>query len=219
MIVHNTQSTDFGAHGTPYGRSNLVYVDTELRKTYRNDEYSVTMYIFSSSKCHEAQVMIRRSLFFPVLILLYACASGPEYDTRQVNLAISPRSAVAELEMIRGQSVLWGGVILNTINKESLTRLEVLAYPLNSSQSPQQDREPLGRFLLEHQGFLDPATYAEGRLVTTVGTVFSSDRGEVGGMEYTYPVIKASDIYLWPRDSEYTNRSRVHFGIGVGVGL
>ncbi len=163
--------------------------------------------------------MIRLLLTFPVLILLYACASGPGYDTSEVNSAISPRSVVAELEMIRGQNVLWGGVILNTINKESLTRLEVLAYPLNSSQLPQQDRDPLGRFLLEHQGFLDPATYAEGRLVTTIGSVFGSDRGEVGGMEYTYPVIKASEIYLWPRDSEYTNPTRVHFGIGVGVGL
>ena len=163
--------------------------------------------------------MIRPHFMFPVLILLCACASGPGYDTRQVNLAISPRSAVAELEMIRGETVLWGGVILNTINKESLTRLEVLAYPLNSSQLPQQDREPLGRFLLDYQGFLDPATYAEGRLITTTGTVSGSDRGEVGGMEYTYPVIEASEIFLWPRDSEYTNRSRVHFGIGVGVGL
>ncbi|NNJ98368.1 MAG: Slp/YeaY family lipoprotein [Gammaproteobacteria bacterium] len=163
--------------------------------------------------------MIRLYLTFPVLILLSACASGPGYDTGQVNLAISPRSAVAELDMIRGQTVLWGGVILSTINRESLTRLEVLAYPLNSAQLPQRERDPLGRFLLEHQGFLDPATYAEGRLVTTIGTVLRSDRGEVGGTEYTYPVIKASEIYLWPRDSEGTNRSRVHFGIGVGVGL
>ena len=163
--------------------------------------------------------MIRLFLSFPVLFLLGACATGPGYDTSQVNLAISPRSAVAEQEMIAGQPVLWGGVILNTLNRESLTRLEVLAYPLNSDQLPQQDREPLGRFLLEHQGFLDPATYAEGRLVTTIGTVSGSDRGEIGGMEYTYPVIKASELFLWPRDSEYTNRSRVHFGIGVGVGL
>jgi outer membrane lipoprotein len=163
--------------------------------------------------------MIRLYLSFPVLVLLFACASGPGYDTRQANMAISPRSAVAELEMVRGQTVLWGGVILNIINMESVTRLEVLAYPINSEQLPQLDREPLGRFILDHQGFLDPATYAEGRLLTTVGIVVGSDRGLVGGMEYTYPVIKASEVYLWPRDSESTDRTRVHFGIGVGIGL
>ena len=163
--------------------------------------------------------MARLLLSSIVLFLLGACASGPGYDERQVNMAATPRSAVAELDMIRGQTVLWGGVILNTINMESMTRLEVLAYPLNSSQMPQRDRDPLGRFILDKQGFLDPATYAEGRLLTTTASVVGTDRGQVGDVEYVYPVIEAGDIYLWPRDSEDANRSRVHFGIGVGIGL
>ena len=163
--------------------------------------------------------MARLLLSSIVLFLLGACASGPGYDERQVNMAATPRSAVAELDMIRGQTVLWGGVILNTINMESMTRLEVLAYPLNSSQMPQRDRDPLGRFILDKQGFLDPATYAEGRLLTTTASVVGTDRGQVGDVEYVYPVIEAGDIYLWPRDSEDTNRGKVHFGIGVGIGL
>ena len=163
--------------------------------------------------------MLRLMLSSIVLVLLGACASGPGYDTRQLNLTVTPRSAVAELDMMRGQRVLWGGVILNTINMKSKTRLEVLAYPLNSEQMPQLGRDPLGRFILEQQGFLEPTTYAEGRLLTTTATIVSTDRGQVGGMEYVYPVIEASEIYLWPRGSEDANRSRVHFGIGVGIGL
>ena len=163
--------------------------------------------------------MVRLLLSSIVLILLSACASGPGYDTRQLNLAISPRSAAAELEMIRGQRILWGGVILNTINMESISRLEVLAYPLDSEQMPLRDRDPLGRFILEQQGFLEPATYAEGRMLTTTGTLIGTDRGQIGDVEYIYPVIEAGDIYLWPRDSENTDRGRVHFGIGVGIGL
>jgi outer membrane lipoprotein len=163
--------------------------------------------------------MVRLCLSSIVLFLLGACASGPGYDTRQLNLTITPRRAVAELDLIRDQRVLWGGVILNTINMKSITRLEILAYPLNSEQMPQQGRDPLGRFILEQQGFLEPATYTEGRLLTTTGTVVGTDRGEVGSVEYVYPVIEAGDIYLWPRDSEDTNRGKVHFGIGVGIGL
>ena len=163
--------------------------------------------------------MIRLFLMLPGLLLLGACASGPGYDTRQVNLAVTPRSAVAELDLVRNQRVLWGGVILDIRNMESLTRLEVLAYPLNSSQLPQRESDPLGRFLLEYPGFLEPATYAEGRLLTTLGTVVRSEHGEVGGVKYIYPVIETSETYLWPRDSEDTTRSRVHFGIGVGIGL
>ena len=163
--------------------------------------------------------MIRLLLLSIVLLLLGACASGPGLDTHQVNLTITPRSAVAEPNLIRGQSVLWGGVILNTINMKSMARLEVLAYPLNSEQMPQRDRDPLGRFLVQKPGFLEPTIYAEGRLLTTTGTVVGTDRGEVGGMEYVYPEIEAGEIYLWPRDSEDTNRNRVRFGIGVGIGL
>lgn len=155
----------------------------------------------------------------PLVLLLAACASGPGYDTRQVSLGTTPRSAVDELEAVRGQKVLWGGVILNTSNMASVTRLEILAYPLDGKQSPQRDREPLGRFLLEHQGFLEPATYAEGRLITMVGTVVSSARGQVGELDYIYPVIEASELHLWPRDSDYTTPSNVHFGIGIGIGL
>ncbi len=154
-----------------------------------------------------------------VMLLLSACASGPSFDTRQVDLAVTPRSAVAELSAARGQTVLWGGVIINTSNLESLTRIEVLAYPLNSKQIPQRDSDPLGRFILEHQGFLEPASYAEGRMVTVVGTVVRSESGKVGGSDYVYPVIEASELYLWSRDSEYNNRSNVRFGIGVGIGL
>jgi len=154
-----------------------------------------------------------------VLLLLGACASGPSFDTRRVDLAVTPRSAVAEQPLTSGQTVLWGGVILNTRNLESHTVLEVLAYPLNSNQMPQRGRDPLGRFILERQGFLEPASYAEGRMVTVVGTLERSESGTVGGSDYVYPVIEANELYLWPRDSEQYNRSNVHFGIGVGIGL
>lgn len=164
-------------------------------------------------------MLLRLSLLSIVLLLLSACASGPGFDTKRVDLTVTPRSAVAELPATRGRPVLWGGVILNTRNLESQTRLELLAYPLNRSQMPLRDRNPLGRFILEHQGFLEPASYAEGRMLTVVGTVIRSEKGKVGGSDYTYPVLKASELYLWPRNSEYNNQSNVHFGIGVGIGL
>ena len=164
-------------------------------------------------------ILARLSLVSLVLLLLNACASGPGFDTRKVNLAVTPHSAVAELPATRGRPVLWGGVIINTRNLESYTRLEVLAYPLSRNQMPQRDRDPLGRFILERQGFLEPTSYAKGRMVTIVGTVKGSEKGKVGGADYVYPVIEASELYLWPRDSEYSNQSNVHFGIGVGIGF
>jgi outer membrane lipoprotein len=152
-------------------------------------------------------------------LLLSACASGPAFDTSRVDLSVTPRSAVAGLPATTGRPVLWGGVILGTTNLEKRTRVEVLAYPLDTDQMPLRDRDPLGRFILERQGFLDPAAYAEGRVLTVVGKLLRTQTGKVGDSDYMYPVIEASELYLWPRGSEYDNRSNVRFGIGVGVGF
>jgi len=153
------------------------------------------------------------------LVILSACASSPRFDTKPVDLTITPRRAVTELPAIGGRSVLWGGVILGTHNLETHTQIEVLAYPLNSNQIPQRDRDPLGRFILERRGFLEPASYAEGRLITVLGKLMRNESSKVGDSNYFYPVIEASDLHLWSRDSEYNNRSNVRFGIGIGIGL
>jgi outer membrane lipoprotein len=158
-------------------------------------------------------------LLWLVVLLLSACASGPAFDTGGVDASITPRSAVAELSANTGKSVLWGGVILSTTNLENSTRIELLAYPLDSDQMPLRDRDPLGRFILERPGFLEPASYAEGRMLTVIGKLVRSQQGKVGGSDYVYPVIEARNLYLWPKDSEYNNRSNVHFGIGVGIGF
>jgi len=152
-------------------------------------------------------------------LLLSACASGPAFDTSRVDLSVTPRSAVAGLPATTGRSVLWGGVILGTTNLENRTRVAVLAYPLDTDQMPVRDRDPLGRFILERQGFLDPAAYAEGRVLTVVGKLLRTQTGKVGDSGYMYPVIEAGELYLWPRGSEYGSRSNVRFGIGVGVGF
>ncbi len=160
-----------------------------------------------------------RLLWMAPLLLLSACASGPSLDTSQVDRSITPRSAVAELAANRGKRVVWGGVILSTTNLEKLTRVEVLAYPLDSDQRPQRERDPLGRFLLERQGFLEPATYAQGRLLSVVGTLVRTEDGKVGDSAYLYPVVEADQLHLWSKDSDYNKGSNVHFGIGVGIGL
>jgi outer membrane lipoprotein len=152
-------------------------------------------------------------------LLLAACAGRPAFDTSRVDLAATPRSAVAELPATVGTPVLWGGVILNTVNREASTRLEMLAYPLDGNQKPMRDSDPLGRFILERRGFLEPASYAEGRMLTAVGTVVGSESGRVGDSDYLYPVVEAGDLYLWPTERAYDRGSSVHFGVGVGIGF
>lgn len=152
------------------------------------------------------------------LLLVSACASGPVFDTSRVDRSLAPRSDVAGLAVDTQKNVLWGGAILSTTNLEHSTRIEVQAYPLDAYNAPRIRRDPLGRFILEYPGYLEPAIYTEGRLITLVGAVTRTLDGKVDDAAYTYPVVVAEQIYLWPRD-RYRDRPRTYLGIGIGMGI
>jgi outer membrane lipoprotein len=158
--------------------------------------------------------------YLPVLIaLLSGCASTVEFDTSQVDASLTPQSVIAEPEASRGKVALWGGTILDTQNLRDRTQIEVLAYPLDGSKQPKLDGKPLGRFIIQHVGFLEPTTYAQGRQLTVLGSVSGQQSGKVGETSYSYPVIDDRQLHLWPESSSSSNRSNVHFGVGVGIGL
>ena len=148
-----------------------------------------------------------------LLLLLGACAGGPTFDTGGIDRALTPRGVAAAPQPAAGTRVLWGGAVIQTSNLKDRTEVEVVAYPLDTNERPQRERDPLGRFILEQAGFLEPASYAEGRLVTVIGTVTGTRAGQVGEADYDYPVIRAGRIHLWPEDKD----SSVYFGIGVGT--
>jgi outer membrane lipoprotein len=160
---------------------------------------------------------LRFNLYFILFLLLSACASSPTFDTAGVDRSLTPRVVDAEPRLAMRKNVLWGGTILSTTNLGDRTRIEVLAYPLDSDSRPQHDREPLGRFIIERAGFLEPASYAEGRLITGVGRVTATRAWQIGEKIYDYPVVSARQLYLWPVDRGHRGNS-VHFGVGVGSG-
>lgn len=148
--------------------------------------------------------------------LLGGCASAPKFDTSGVDSSVTPRTALAEASDAIGRRVQWGGVIVATRNLPQQTQLEVLGYPLDRSGEPDRSAAPQGRFLILQSGYLEPVDYAAGRAVTVVGTVARIEQGKVGEAEYRYPVVEASQLHLWPKETVYPRRdSNVHFGIGV----
>jgi outer membrane lipoprotein len=156
-------------------------------------------------------------LLFSLFLLLGACASGPNFNTYGVDRALTPRGVAAAPQPASGKLVLWGGVIVSTANLKDRTQIEVLAYPLDSNERPKQQDDPLGRFILEQAGYLEPASYAEGRLVTVVGTVSGVLPGTVGESDYTFPLVTARQLTLWPT-SRGDDGTSIHFGIGAGSG-
>ena len=115
----------------------------------------------------------------------------------------------------RGKTVLLGGSIIKTTPFPGKTRMIVLQHPLGYRDKPSKERTSMGRFILSASGFMDPAIYRAGRLVTVVGTVTGEETRPVGEIQYTYPLMEKKELYLWPEEKN-DNRPRFHFGIGVG---
>lgn len=158
--------------------------------------------------------MHNKLLSLSLISLLIGCATSPNFDTTQVDQSLTPRSVIAETATNHNKIALWGGTILDTRNLKDTTQIEVLAYPLNSFHQPMQESKPLGRFIIQHQGYLEPTTYAQGRLLTVLGSVSDSKSGKVGESDYTYPVINSHQLHLWPPASG-KSKTTFHFGIGV----
>lgn len=155
-------------------------------------------------------------VFLALVALLTSCASTPDFDITLVDQSLTPQSVISEAEINRGKIVLWGGIILDTRNLKDTTNIEVLAYPLDTSQRPLLESKPLGRFIIQQRGYLEPASYAQGRALTVVGKVSGSQRGNVGESSYNYAVIYSEQLHLWSPDSR-RNQTRFHFGVGIGL--
>lgn len=148
--------------------------------------------------------------------LLVGCASGP-LEREGVATDVTPANAAATDSA--GETVLWGGVIVNATNLEERTRLEIVGYPIDSySQRPETDGEPLGRFLAYERGYLETAEFGRGRRVTVRGQVTGTEQGRVGDAPYTYPTIAIESLELWSERRERSSGPRFHFGIGVLLG-
>jgi outer membrane lipoprotein len=55
-----------------------------------------------------------------------------------------------------------------------------------------------GRFLALDSRYLDVYVYAQGREVTVAGEVLGKRTLPLDTTEYTYPLIRVKELYLWP---------------------
>ncbi len=154
-------------------------------------------------------------LLFLVLIL-GACAGGISQQARAQITFVGPFSDVLQDQAkYQGQTMLWGGKIIETQAKEGVTDIVVLQLELGSSDRPRDDDQSHGRFLIRSSRFLDPALYPPAALITVVGRLQGSENRPIGQMPYTYPVIDPIEIKKWPAGVDPS--PRFHFGIGIGT--
>ena len=151
------------------------------------------------------------------ILSLIGCTSViSENAMKSVDNTVTYENVMANPDGHKGKVLLLGGTVLETIPMTEKTVIMVLQHPLTGSDKPDIAAPSRGRCLVEAEGFIDPAVYGPGRQVTLVGVVTGKETRKLGQLDYTYPVIKGTEIYLWPLQ-ETSSEPRFHFGLGVGT--
>lgn len=139
-------------------------------------------------------------VIFFVGLTLSGCQSIPgelELDTPGLSLS----KVMAQPDDHQGQPVRWGGSVVKVENADQLSRIEVLAHPLNSYARPLPGQGSEGRFFVDIEGFIDPLVYTQGREITVTGTLAGSRNAMIGHFDYRYPVVRGESHKLWsPRE-------------------
>jgi outer membrane lipoprotein len=151
------------------------------------------------------------------LLILTGCAATPKV-TENAERGITPTQAAVAHIPDESKPLQWGGVIVETRNLAEVTELQILAYPLGSDGRPDVSSPPNGRFIAQKAGYLESVDYKKGRHVTATGKLTEKRAGQVGEAAYTFPVLLADELVLWPEQSNRKTSPRVNFGLGVGSG-
>ncbi|MFW7523011.1 Slp family lipoprotein [Vibrio ostreicida] len=133
---------------------------------------------------------------FSATLLLSACTTLPD------NLVSSDPHLLTDYtrwdpDASGGQDLRLGGVIASVTNLETVTRIEVVNLPINSDGKPDINREPSGRFVGYIDGFIDPVSATQGRLVTFLGNNHGVEHAKVGEYDYRFPVMDIKSYHLW----------------------
>ncbi|WP_051617217.1 Slp family lipoprotein [Desulfonatronovibrio hydrogenovorans] len=139
--------------------------------------------------------------FFYLLFLLLVCAVGCSPFSRQamdeVQREIRFKHVLEDPGRFVGKTVILGGVIVEAIVKPGDTLIIVRQTELDFQKRPRDLDRSLGRFMIRHSGFMDPAIYGQGRELTVIGNISGQKEGLVGERTYVYPLIQVQHLRLW----------------------
>ena len=130
-------------------------------------------------------------------VLLSGCVHVISKDLREsADPGVAFREILKNPNAYRGKSVVWGGEIIETTNKQDGTTLiEVFQRSLNWREEPIGSSE--GRFLVRVDSYLDPYVYSQGRKITVAGEILGEDVRPLGEMDYRYPLVRSKQLHLW----------------------
>jgi outer membrane lipoprotein len=101
----------------------------------------------------------------------------------------------------QGETVIWGGSIIRTVNTKEGARIFILQTILGLRDKPEAADTSEGRFVAETDHFLDPLVYAKGRRITVAGRVAGKETivHKKTEIRYTYPLVQIEQLHLWKK--------------------
>lgn len=166
-------------------------------------------------------------LFALLALTLSGCATSIDKKEVPIQISVAPAIDVPYSDVVKnipehiGVKVRWGGQIIGAEQAGDITRLTMLAYPLNSAGQPdirsQRDDFTGGRFIVETHNF-DPEN--PNRFMTVYGAVTNTEVLTNGKLTKSIPVVTALESSDWdPKDQRYANeRLRLPYN-GLALGL
>ncbi len=145
---------------------------------------------------------IKRVLILCGVILLSACSALPDTLKTPQELNGEAGSVITDYAQWVKQPdsrspIRLGGVIAAISNASGRARLELVNLPIQANGKPDIRHEPHGRFVVYIDAFLDPVTYAPGRLLSVVGNGTGREVISVDKTELEVPAMLASGWHLW----------------------
>ncbi len=147
---------------------------------------------------------MNRMMLFITALLIGGCASIPSDLRTATEQTLLPFSSTVTTEP-SGQIARWGGEIAKVSNLQQGSLLEIVEFSLNASGRPVKADTSGGRFRILVSGFIDPAIYVPGRLVTVLGSFSATEEDKVGDQAYLFPVLQSEQLHLWPEIEEPSN--------------
>jgi outer membrane lipoprotein len=163
--------------------------------------------IFSNGKKMRKVIFgyFRIPLFLLATLLVFqGCVHVISKEMRErADKTLTFREVQTEPDRYVGKAVIWGGVIIETLNRQEGTFITVLQTPLVRGEEPRHADSSQGRFQLKHPSRLDPEIYKKGRKVSVAGKIIGKEVLPIGGLKYTHPLILAEELHLWKEKEVY----------------
>lgn len=168
---------------------------------------------------HRPVSILTRLALPAALLTLAACAPAPIYKSTGPAAMATPAQVAQTPERYSNNEVIWGGRIVKVDVFRDHSEIELLAYPLDSSQRPKANDSGNGRFIAVVHGYIEPLSYPAGALMTIDGKLNGARAGKVGEADYVFPLVDVSQSHVWTPAEMTKGRSNFRFGLGLGIGI